>query len=124
MQTTRIADLVRRYFAAYEAHDRSAIEGLLAEDFSFTSPYDDHLDRATYFEHCWPNSAHKRAMHVMKLFSHSDEALIVYEGRLENGQLCRNAELFRIRADKIAAIEVYFGAPASLNAGATKPAAA
>ena len=46
----RITDLVRRVFHAYQTADRSEIEPLLADDFTFTSPYDDHLDRAAYFD--------------------------------------------------------------------------
>jgi hypothetical protein len=45
--------------AAYEAYvdkDRAAIEALIADDFHFTSPLDNRLDRATYFARCWPNS--------------------------------------------------------------------
>ena len=31
------------------------MERLIAEDFHFTSPLDNRLDRKTYFERCWPN---------------------------------------------------------------------
>src|SRR5688572_18322604 len=53
MAEGRTADLVRRCFAAYRAKDRAAIEQLIAKDFRFTSPYDDHIDRAAYFARCW-----------------------------------------------------------------------
>jgi hypothetical protein len=33
-----------------------AIEALIADDYHFTSPIDNSLDRDTYFEVCWPNS--------------------------------------------------------------------
>ena len=49
----RKADIIRAVFAAYLANDRSAIEHALADDFRFTSPYDDHIDKATYFERSW-----------------------------------------------------------------------
>jgi ketosteroid isomerase-like protein len=35
------AELVRGYFAAYESGDRKVIEDGFADDFTFTSPYDD-----------------------------------------------------------------------------------
>jgi hypothetical protein len=34
----------------------AAIEVLIADDYHFTSPIDNSLDRETYFEVCWPNS--------------------------------------------------------------------
>ena len=48
MNDGKVSDLVRKYYAAYEAKDRNVIEALLSDEFSFTSPYDDHIDRATY----------------------------------------------------------------------------
>ena len=50
------ADIVRNLFAAYLAGDRDAVEGIFADNFRFTSPFDDRLDKATYFERCWRGS--------------------------------------------------------------------
>jgi Domain of unknown function (DUF4440) len=50
------ADLIRKYFSAYENKDRKAVESLLSNDFVFTSPYDYRIDRETYFKRCWPYS--------------------------------------------------------------------
>ena len=47
---------VRESFGAYESGDRSAIERILSDDFSFYSPPDPGIDRTTYFEVCWPNA--------------------------------------------------------------------
>ena len=44
---------IRALFAAYLANDRRAIEDFLTDDFRFTSPYDDEIDKATYFARCW-----------------------------------------------------------------------
>jgi ketosteroid isomerase-like protein len=49
-------EVARRSYLAYVDKDRAAIEQLIAEDFHFTSPLDNQLDRKTYFERCWPNS--------------------------------------------------------------------
>jgi hypothetical protein len=49
-----IEELIRKCYAAYVAQERGAIEPLIAEDLTFTSPLDDHIDRATYFERYWP----------------------------------------------------------------------
>jgi len=111
MNTTHASDLVRRYFAAYETKDREAIATLLSDDFTFTSPYDDHIDRKTYFERCWPNSANMRSFRVVKLFEQGDEAFILYEGQFKGSEIFRNTEFFRTDGDRIKAVEVYFGSP-------------
>ncbi|HEY3262643.1 MAG TPA: hypothetical protein VGJ95_20665, partial [Pseudonocardiaceae bacterium] len=49
-------DVVRRNFASYVESDRATAESLISEDFVFTSPQDDHIDRATFFERCFPTS--------------------------------------------------------------------
>ena len=51
------AEVVHEYFAAFQAQDRATAERLLAQDFTFSSPRDDRIDRAAYFERCWPNAA-------------------------------------------------------------------
>ncbi len=44
--------IARAAYEAYVTKDRSALEALLAEDFHFTSPLDNRLDRETYFRRC------------------------------------------------------------------------
>ena len=41
--------LVRRSYQAYIDKDRSAIEALIADDFHFTSPLDNRIDRVHLF---------------------------------------------------------------------------
>jgi hypothetical protein len=48
--------IARACYQAYVDKNRAAIEALLDDDFHFTSPLDNRLDRATYFVRCWPNS--------------------------------------------------------------------
>lgn len=49
-------DAVRALFNAYRAQDRETAERLLADNLTFTSPQDDHIDRATYFQRCFPTA--------------------------------------------------------------------
>ena len=37
-------DIIRAIFAAYMSNDRKAVEDALADDFRFTSPYDERID--------------------------------------------------------------------------------
>ena len=41
------AEIIRAIFAAYLSNDRKAVEDALADDFRFTSPYDDEIDKAS-----------------------------------------------------------------------------
>lgn len=110
MTATPSIDLVRRYFAAYENSDRAEIERLLADDFRFTSPYDDRIDRAYYLRRCWPTSEHVRRYRFDKLVADGDDVLVVYELELDDGSRLRNAELLRIADGRVREVEVYFGA--------------
>ena len=44
------ADTVRAFFRSFLAQDRAAADRLVAGEFVFTSPQDDHIDRATFIE--------------------------------------------------------------------------
>src|SRR5262245_58081716 len=104
-------ELVRRSYAAYENDDREALEALLSPDFIFTSPYDDHIDRATYFERCWPNHERIHRFHIESIAPKGREAFVLYECELKSGNRFRNAERFVFRGTKIERVEVFFGDP-------------
>ncbi len=104
-----IADLARRYFESVQAADRDALESLLADDFTFTSPWDDGIDRAEYFARCFPHAGSFRFRQPMKIFAEGDEAFVRYETEGKPGGTFRNTELFRAESDRIRSIEVFFG---------------
>jgi ketosteroid isomerase-like protein len=104
------ATLVRRSFDAYRQRDRSAIERLIAHDFRFTSPYDDAIDRATYFKRCWPNAERIKEFTLERVVVDGDAAFVTYLARTVDGIEFRNTELHRCRGDKIIGVDVYFGA--------------
>jgi ketosteroid isomerase-like protein len=104
-----IERLVRSCYAAYVNKDRAAIEALLSDDFHFTSPLDNRLDRATYFKVCWPNSEELEAFEIVGLLIGGDRAAATYIARSKNNKRFRNTEVFTVRGGKIAEVEVYFG---------------
>jgi len=73
--------IVRACYQAYADSDRAAAEAVIAEDFHFTSPLDNRIDRETYFARCWPNHEWITAYEFIRL----------------------------IRDGKIVEVEVYFG---------------
>ena len=101
--------IARACLQAYVDKDRAAIETLLDNDFHFTSPIDNALDRATYFEVCWPNSAVMASFNNIYEFEDGNQAFIVYEAYTSTGKHFRNSEVYTVRAGKLVATEVYFG---------------
>jgi ketosteroid isomerase-like protein/predicted enzyme related to lactoylglutathione lyase len=101
--------IVRDAYGAYESGDRSVIEAILAEDFVFYSPPDPGIDRATYFERCWPNSETIESFELVRLAELGDEVLVTYESTKADGRRFRNTEIHRFDGDRICRVEVYFG---------------
>jgi ketosteroid isomerase-like protein len=104
------SEFIRALFAAYRANDRASVENSFTEDFRFTSPYDDRIDKATYFERCWRVSDWIERQQLEKIFVEGDEAFVTYEVATKEGKRFRNTEFFRFVGDKISSIDVYFGA--------------
>ena len=104
-----IQELARRYYRVYQAADREAVEALLAPGFTFTSPWDDHIDRATYFSHCFVHAGEFRFAEDMQVFSRGDDVVVIYSTEGKQGGTFRNAELLRLEGGQIASIEVFFG---------------
>jgi ketosteroid isomerase-like protein len=102
--------IIRAIFAAYLSNDRKVVEDSLADDFRFTSPYDDEIDKATYFERCWRNSDWIERHELEKIFVEGDEAFVTYKCVAKGGRSFRNTEFFTFKGDKVKRIEVYFGA--------------
>jgi ketosteroid isomerase-like protein len=103
------ADIARASYLAYVQKDRAAIEALIGEDFHFTSPLDNRLDRETYFKRCWPNSETITDFEFIDVVVHGERVFVLYEGTSLRGRRFRNAERLTIRGDKIVEAEVYFG---------------
>ena len=101
--------ITRAVFAAYVAKDRAAIERLIALDFHFTSPLDNRIDRATYFDRCWPNSERTESFDFIRLATCDDQVTVTYEARTVGGKRFRNTEVLTVRGDQVVEVEVYFG---------------
>lgn len=103
------ARLVRDYFAAYRSKDRKFFETHLAEDFAFTSPYDDAIGKTAYFERCWPNSEQLTGHEIERIFERGDAAFVTYRCGTRDGKEFRNTEFFVFDGDKLKQVHVYFG---------------
>jgi ketosteroid isomerase-like protein len=102
--------IIRALFAAYLNDNRKAVEDVFAPDFHFTSPYDDRIDKPTYFERCWRSSDWIERHELERIFVRGDEAFVTYKCVAKGGKDFRNTEFFAFENDKIKGIDVYFGA--------------
>ena len=103
-------EVVRRNFAAYREGNRAAAERLIAEDFVFTSPQDDHIDRASFFERCFPTSERFVSQEIKRVASTGDDVFVMYEYELRaTGERYRNTELVTVRDGQIVEAQVFFG---------------
>jgi hypothetical protein len=90
--TDEAVAVVRAVYNAYVAKDRAAIEALIADDFHFTSPLDNRINRATYFTRCWPNSESTEGFDFIHLVPDGERVFVTYEGRARDHRF-RNTEL-------------------------------
>jgi len=104
------ADMIRAIFAAYMSNDRRVVEDALTDDFRFTSPYDNEIDKATYFERCWRNSDWIERHELEKIFVDGNEAFVTYRCVAKGGKNFRNTEFFTFEGGRVKRIDVYFGA--------------
>ena len=109
MPTPDRLKLARDCYGAYESGDRRVVEELLADDFTFYSPADVGIDRARYFERCWPNAGMIKAFEFKRLVEDGDEVVVTYEATRADGSRFRNTEVLTFAGDKQIRAEVYFG---------------
>lgn len=107
------SDLVRRLYDTFFNGDRATMESLLTDDFTFTSPNDDHINKAEYFIRCWPHRDQLRGFVIETLIVEGDAAFVRYSAeRTADGVKFRNVEYLVCAGEKVRAVEVYFGATA------------
>jgi ketosteroid isomerase-like protein len=102
-------ELTRQCYRAYESGDRHVVDELLADDLTFYSPADPGIDRATYFERCWPNAGLIQGFEFERLVEVGDEVVVTYEATRTDGSRFRNTEVLTFDGDRICRVEVYFG---------------
>ena len=103
-------DTVRAMFTSYLQQDRELAERLVADAFVFTSPQDDHIDRAAYFERCFPTAdrlVRQDLLHVVG--ADDDDVFVMYEYELKTGERHRNVEVLTVQDGQITEAQVFFG---------------
>jgi ketosteroid isomerase-like protein len=115
--TSDLREIAKAYYRAYERLDRSFMEENLAPDFTFTSPFDDHIDRAAYFNRCWPKQPLHQKFDFVTVMQEGDRVFVAYDCTMHIPNTThpearfRNAELMTFERAKLKNVEVFFGDP-------------
>lgn len=101
---------VQEMYRAFAAGDRALVESLLSPDFHFSSPVDVGLDRAGYFERCWPGAGRGQTFEFVRVIEAGDEVVVTYAMTHPDGRRGQNTEVLGFNEqDQISRAEVYFG---------------
>jgi hypothetical protein len=107
-------ETVRKYYAAWETKSWHPIDIMLADDFTFSSPLDDHINKSDFKAGCWDTQiAYIDRFDLKQVIGTDNEAFVMYICRTTNGKTFRNVEYFQLRDDKVKAVECYFGGKSS-----------
>lgn len=109
MTSTPAIRTVLDFTRAFHEQDRSTAEHLMSENFVFTSPQDDHIDKAAWLERCFPSADHFDGPSVtLEIVEAGGIVLHRYEYAVD-GIRYRNAEAIRVEDGRVREVEVYFG---------------
>lgn len=102
--------VVRACMESYIAQDRARAERLIAADYRFTSPQDDGIDRAAFFEYCFPTADRFRTQEILALVpAGGGDVFLMYEYELKTGGRHRNVEVATVRDRQLVETQVFFG---------------
>ncbi|MFI9803421.1 nuclear transport factor 2 family protein [Streptomyces sp. NPDC052301] len=104
------ASVVEAAFRHYRSQDREAALPLYADDFTFTSPQDDHIGKEAFFARCFPTAHRFTDQRILHLVAADEEVVFVqYEYGLSGGEGYRNVEAITVRDGLIREVRVFFG---------------
>ena len=107
-------EAVRKYYAAWETKDWHPVDVQLADDFTFSSPLDDHISKSAFKKGCWDTQiAFIDRFDLKQVIGTDHEAFVMYVCHTTNGKTFQNVEYFQFRDGKVKAVECYFGGQSS-----------
>jgi ketosteroid isomerase-like protein len=108
-------EILRKWYAAWEQKDWGPVDGLLADNFTFSSAAgDDHISKSAFKEQCWKTQINFiKRFDLERVSTGADDAFVKYLCHTTNGKSFRNVEYIRIKNGKLQSIECYFGEQSS-----------
>lgn len=109
--STTTEEIVRKWYRVWEEKDEAQFEGLMTDNFTFSSAAgDDHISRSTFKTQCWDTQAKLiERSDLERVMTSGNEAFVKYLCHTTNGKSFRNVEYLRLRDGKVEALECYFG---------------
>lgn len=104
--------LIRKYYQTWvTSKDWHTMDGMLADDFTFSSPVDDHISKSAFKKGCWDTQIALIGRNdLTHLIGTGNEAFVMYVCHTTTGKAFRNVEYLRLKGQQVAAVECYFGA--------------
>ena len=102
--------ILRNFFTAWQKRDWDSVESLLADGFTFTSPYDNHINKHEYKQKCWNAVKEIEEYEYVTIIEKGNEAFVWYKSWI-NGTSVQNTEHFLFHNGKIQEVNVFFGRP-------------
>ena len=94
-------EIVRKYYKAWEGKDWHPLDILLADDFTFTSPVDDHISKSAFKKGCWDTQIALIERHDLKqVIAAGNEAFVMYVCHTTSGKAFRNVEYLRLKGER------------------------
>ena len=108
-------ETIRKYYVAWVKRDWRPIDTVLADNFTFTSANnDDHISKSTFKTRCWETQIDFiQRFDLQQVIANGNDAFVMYICHTKNGKTFRNVEYFRLKDNKVEAIECYFGSQSS-----------
>ncbi len=100
---------MRRLFQVFNDDDRVAAGALIADDYRFTSPMDNGIDKASFFARCWPGDHGMTDFSIDRMLAGGDTVATTFEAKTKDGVRIRTAGVNRVRNGQIFEAEAYFG---------------
>ena len=100
---------IMAYYTAFVKKDWNAMEQILANGFTFSSPLDNHITVQVFKERCWPNAYNIKRFSVDKVVVQGDVAFVITNGWTNDDKLFRNSDCFTFKDGKITSYECFFG---------------
>jgi ketosteroid isomerase-like protein len=109
--STATEEIVRKWYRVWEEKDEAQFEGLMSDNFTFSSAAgDDHISRSTFKTQCWDTQAKLiERTDLERVVASGSEAFVKYLCHTTNGKSFRNVEYLRVRDGKLETLECYFG---------------
>jgi ketosteroid isomerase-like protein len=101
---------IRNYYTGWERKDWPTFNILLTDDFTFTSPLDDHISKSAFKAGCWDTQiAFIERFDLTQVVGTGNEAFVMYVCHTTDGKTFRNVEHLRLKGAQVEAVECYFG---------------